>query len=171
MRGWRLLNALLEKAEFDYVNAADKAFIIAFDTEMKELGYTSGASIGPGYCWGKHMIIYTKAAVKSKKSYARIYIRDEDMVLRLYLSDIDKHRDDIEQAPAYIQEAFIGNFPSCDHCEGKTQCIHQKRYTICSHPYEICDGKAFWFVAPKEEQLPAYLQLFSAFYPQKKRRS
>lgn len=159
---------LLSKDEYDFISEDNKAFIIAFDAEMEQLGYTSGNVIGPGHCWGRYMIIYTKASVKNKKSYARVYIRDEDIVLRLYLSNVDKHRDVIEQAPTYIQEAFTGTFPSCDHCHDKTECVHQKRYTLNGIRYEICDGKAFWFIRPKLEHLSEYLKLFNAFYPTKR---
>jgi len=159
---------LLSQNEYDFISGENKAFIIAFDAEMEQLGYTSGKIIGLGHCWGRYMIIYTKASTKSKKSYVRIYIRDEDIVLRLYLSNVDKHSNIIEQAPAYIQEAFIGKFPSCDHCHDKTECVHQKRYTLNGTRYEICDGKAFWFIQPKIEHLSDYLKLFNTFYPVKK---
>lgn len=162
------MRGLLSQNEYDFISENNKDFIIAFDAEMERLGYTSGKTIGPGHCWGRYMIIYTKAGVKSKKSYARFYIREEDMVLRLYLSDVDKHRDVIEQAPVFIHDAFTGPFPSCDHCHGKTECIHQKKYTLNGTKYEICDGKAFWFFQPELEHLSDYLKLFNAFYPAKK---
>lgn len=39
------------------------------------------------------MIVCIKAGVKSKKSYARIYLRDNDLILRLYFSQVDStHR-------------------------------------------------------------------------------
>lgn len=159
----------LSKQEYDFVKQADKDFIATLDYEMNKLGYTCDGNICNGFCWGKYMLIYTKAAVKSKKSYARIYIRDEDIVLRFYFSDIDKYSEKIGQAPAFIQEAFIGDFPSCDHCHGKTDCTHQKRYTINDKRFEICDGKAFWFFSPQLANLPEYLSLFTLFYPQKKK--
>ena len=44
-----------------------------------------GGKIGSGYCWGKYMVIYRKSGVKSENVYARIYMRDADIVLRLFL--------------------------------------------------------------------------------------
>lgn len=163
------MKELLSQQEFDFIKTDDKDFIISFDNEMNKLGYTCDSTIGNGYCWGKNMIIYAKAGVKNKKSYARVYIREEDIVLRLYFSNVDQHSKEIGQAPALIQEAFIGQYPSCDHCHEKTECIHQKRYTINGNPYEVCDGKAFWFFNPNTAHLPEYLKLFTTFYPQKKK--
>jgi len=160
---------LLSQQEFNFIKPHDKDFITSFDIEMNRLGYTCNGNIGNGYCWGRYMVIYTKAGIKSKKSYARVYIRDEDIVLRLYLSNIDKHGEEVGQAPEYIQEAFTGEYPSCDHCHDKTECVHQKRYTINGNSYEICDGKAFWFFRPNLVHLPEYLKLFTMFYPQKKK--
>jgi len=163
------MKGLLAKKNFDFMKPEDKDFIISFDTEMNKLGYTSGGNIENGYCWGRNMIIYTEAGVKSKKSYARIYIRDGDIVLRLYFSNVDKYRDAIERTPDYIQDAFIGEYPSCDHCHEKTDCVHQKRYTINGQQFEICNGKAFWFFQPDITRLPEYIKVFTTFYPQKKK--
>lgn len=163
------MKEVLSQQTFDFVKSCDKDFIVAFDDEMNTLGYTCGGSIGDGYCWGKYMIVYTKAGVKSKKSYARVYIRDEDIVLRLYLSNVDKYSSEIGQAPGFIQQAFTGEFPSCDHCHDKKECIHQKRYIIHGTSYEICDGKAFWFFQPDMTRMPEYMKLFKMFYPQKRK--
>lgn len=157
---------LLSAKEYDFISAKNKAFITAFDEAMDGLGYTSGGQIGNGYCWGRYMVIYTKQCVKSKKSYARVYIQDEGLVLRLYFSNIDKHREAIEHAPAFIREAFTGEFPTCDQC--RPACTHRKCYTISGRDYEVCDGRAFWFFRPALEQLPEYLDIFTTFYPTKK---
>jgi hypothetical protein len=69
------MKTLLKDEAYGFVKDRDKDFTIAFDSEMERLGYTCDNSIGDGYCWGKKMVIYTKAGVKSKKSYARIYIK------------------------------------------------------------------------------------------------
>jgi len=82
---------LLSQQEFDFMNQNDKDFITSFNAEMNELGYTCNSNIGNGHCWGRYMIIYTKGGIKSKKSYARVYIRDEGIVLRLYFGNVEKH--------------------------------------------------------------------------------
>lgn len=79
------MSSLLNEDRFDFISGDDKAFIRAFDAEITRLGYDFGDKIGSGYCWGKYMLIYTKTGVKSKNVYARIYIRDFSIVLRLFL--------------------------------------------------------------------------------------
>src|SRR5512146_956962 len=109
------MDKLFKEERFDYVSAADKAFILAFDDKMARLGYDYGGKIGSGYCWGRHMIIYTKAGVKSKAVYTRIYLQDAGIVLRLFFNGIDKHRAFIENAPAHIKEVFTGPAADCQH--------------------------------------------------------
>lgn len=165
------MKELLKNEAYGFVSAKDKEFIVAFDTEMERLGYTCHETIGEGYCWGRKMIIYTKKGVKSKKSYARIYIRENDLILRLYFSHVDKQRQFIEQAPDYIQKAFTGDFGACKHCHNMKEdgsCSHRKSYTLHGKDYEICDGFAFWFFSPEIGQIPEYVKLFLSFYPLKK---
>src|SRR5512146_962452 len=99
-----MLHEILSEEKFNFISSNNKAFIFAFDGEMARLGYDFGEKIGSGYCWGKYMLIYTKTGVKSKNVYARIYIREASIVLRLFLNGIDKHRVYIENAPACIKE-------------------------------------------------------------------
>lgn len=91
---------LLEDAAFRFIRSEHKNFIVAFDDEMNRLGYTSGGTIGNGYCRGRKMIIYTKAGVKSKKSYARLYLRENALILRMYFSNVDKQRRRSKRRPA-----------------------------------------------------------------------
>ena len=168
------MKELLKNEAYSFVNEKDKAFIVAFDEEMTRLGYTSGGTIGEGYCWGRKMIIYTKANVKSKKSYARVYLQEAGLVLRMYFSRVDDHAAAIEAAPAYVQAAFTSGFGACGHCHNQKadgSCGHRKAYTLHGKPYALCDGFAFWFNQPTVCQIPAYVQLFLAFYPEKKRRT
>lgn len=138
------MSQLLVQSNFEFICPKDKAFVAAFDREMNRLGYASGGE------------------------YIRRFLLWKIIVCRLYLSDIDKHRAEIEGAPPFIQEAFIGDFPSCDHCHDKTECIHQKLYMLGGAQYEICDGKAFWFFRPCVEQLSDFICLFATFYTTKK---
>lgn len=164
---------LLKREEYRFVCSEDKEFIVAFDAEMNRLGYTCNKTIGDGYCWGRKMIIYTKAGVKSKKSYARIYMREDDLILRMYFSNVDKQRHLIEEAPGYIQQAFTGDYGACKHCHNMKEdgsCSHRKSYTLHGKRYELCDGFAFWFFSPDTARIPEYIKLFLAFYPEKKRK-
>lgn len=161
----------LQTAEFDFVSEENKAFILAFNAEMERLGYTFGGKIGSGFCWGRKMVVYTKANVKSKKSYARIYLKEDGLTLRLYFSNIDKHREAIESAPDFIKAGFIGSYGRCRHCGNQREdgsCSHRKCYTIGGQKIEFCDGYAFWFPNPQVKDIPEYIKLFQVFYPPKK---
>lgn len=165
------MERLLQSPQFEYLSGQSKTFVLAFDEAMDTLGYTSGGEIGDGYCWGRHMVIYTRVGVKSKKSYARIYLQEDGLVLRFYFSKVDGHSEAIAAKPQFIQEAFTGAFGQCGHCHNQRQdggCSHRKCYSIAGKPYEKCDGYTFWFTHPRLEDLPAYLELFSLFYPPKR---
>ena len=110
----------LEEARFDFIPEDDREFILAFDRELNRLGYDFGGKIGDGYCWGKYMLIYTRSGVKSKKVYARIYIQEGGIVLRLYLNDLDKHRTFLENSPGTIKGVFTGPHGDCQHCQKRT---------------------------------------------------
>jgi len=167
------MKTLLKDEAYGFVKDRDKDFIIAFDSEMERLGYTCDNSIGDGYCWGKKMVIYTKAGVKSKKSYARIYIKEYGLILRMYFSNVDKHRQSIERSSGHIKDAFTGGYGACKHCHNMREdggCSHRKTYTIHDRQYEFCDGFAFWFFEPDTARLPEYIKLFLEFYPERKRK-
>jgi hypothetical protein len=160
----------LSTERFSFISEENKNFILAFDEEIRELGYDSGGSIGDGYCWGKFMIIYSKTGVKSKKVIARIYIRENEIVLRLFLNKIDDHRKFIEEAPEYIKSVFTGEHGRCKHCKNQKgdDCRFRKTYTIDGGVIEMCNGMTFEFWEPTKEKLPDYLELLGEFYSRKK---
>jgi hypothetical protein len=164
------MKVFLNEERFDFISSDNKSFILAFDNEMNQLGYDFGGKIGSGYCWGKYMLIYRKSAVKSERVYARIYIRDESIVLRLFLNDIDKHRALIENAPPHIKDPFINDHGRCQHDKNEKDgsCRFRKSYTIDGQFIEKCNGITFEFHQPNLEKLPDYLALFTEFYPKKK---
>jgi hypothetical protein len=164
------MNEILRQERFDFISRGDKAFILAFTGEMNRLGYDFGDNIGSGYCWGKYMIIFTKSGVKSKNVYARIYIRDASIVLRLFFNAIDKHRAYIENAPSHIKEVFAGPYGSCQHCHNETEgkCRFRKTYTLENRVIEKCNGATFEFHDPGIQKLGDYMALFTEFYPKKK---
>ncbi|NSW54116.1 MAG: hypothetical protein HPY85_16555 [Anaerolineae bacterium] len=164
---------LLNDPQFNYVSPADRAFVQAFDDALTRLGYGCGGAIGEGYCWGRHMLIYRKLGVKSQNVYARIYLREGDIVLRLFLNGIDKHAAFIEHAPAHITEVFTGPFGDCQHCHNQKadgSCLFRKSYTLGGRLIEKCNGNTFWFFQPTLACLPDYLALFTAFYPPRRRK-
>jgi hypothetical protein len=165
------MKTLLTEERFDFITPENKEFIVIFNEEMKKLGYDFGNNIDSGFCWGKYMIIYSKTGVKSKKVTARIYIRDKGLVLRLFFSNIDKHRDYIVKAPKYIKEVFTGDHGRCNHCRDDKEeiCKFRKIYTIEDSVIEKCSGVTFEFWNPDLEKLPDYMNLMREFYPMPKR--
>lgn len=161
---------IMSESRFDFISDPDKSFIISFDEEMRRLGYDYGSSIGSGYCWGRYMTIYSKTGAKNKSVTARIYIRDNDIVLRLYFSNIDKHRGYIENAPPYIKEAFTGEHGDCKHCKNDKNgvCKFRKTYTLDGRLFEKCNGVVFEFWQPDVSKLPGYISLLSEFYKTRK---
>ena len=157
--------------KFDFISVQDKNFIIAFDDEMRKIGYTCSDTIGPGYCWGKYMIIYLKAGAKNKRVVARIYIRENDITLRLFLNKIDEHREYIENQPLYIQEPFMGDIGKCRRCKNDRDgyCKFRKSYTINNIYIEKCNGSTFEYQSPDMEKLPGYISLLKEFYLLKRR--
>lgn len=158
---------LLAEDRFQIISDGDKAFILAFDEQIGKLGYDAGGSIGSGYCWGRYMIIYAKTGVKEKRVAARVYIRDEGIVLRLFFSKIDAHRAYIEAAPAHIRDVFTGSHGGCNHCKdmGGGTCKFRKSYTLEGRLIEKCSGVVFEFWKPDLLKLPDYIGLLSEFYP------
>lgn len=156
-------------AKFDFISEENKSFIIAFDEEIRKLGYASGGGIGSGYCWGKYMIIYSKNGVKTNKVIARIYIREKGIVLRLFLNRIDDHRKFIEDAPDYIKKVFTGEYGRCKHCKNQkgNDCRFRKTYTVDDSLVEMCNGITFEFWEPTREKISDYMELLSEFYPKK----
>lgn len=160
---------LLQEERFDFISNEHKAFMHAWDEEMARLGYDFGGRVGSGYCWGKYMLIYRKTGAKSEKVYARMYLRDDGIVLRMFLNDIDRHRTFIENAPAHIKEVFTGSHAACQHCPDKTEpCRFRKTYTIDAQLFEKCNGITFEFHKPRIEKLRDYLALFTEFFPNRR---
>lgn len=155
----------LNTERFEFVSDEDKRFIISFSNELEKMGYVFDKEIGSGYCWGKYMILYRKQDVKSKKVYARLYIKDNEIVLRMYLSNIDQHRAFIENAPDYIREVFTGDYGDCKHCHNEKDgaCKFRKSYILDNRLIEKCNGMTFEFYHPTLEKLPGYLELFAEF--------
>lgn len=161
---------VLSQPAYDFISVQDKEFIAAFHEAIKEIGYGSD-QIGDGYCWGRYMIIYAKTGVKQKKVAARIYIRENSIILRLYFNDIDKHREYIESAPAFIRLPFVSKHGDCHHChnEKEGKCKFRKSYTLEDRFMEKCNGVVFEYEKPNTDKLPDYMALLREFYPVKER--
>ncbi len=78
-----MMKNILTEERFSCVSDSDKAFIVAFNDAVTELGYDFGGNIGGG------------------------------IALRLYFSDIDTHGEFIEKAPPHINNVFAGKGGDC----------------------------------------------------------
>ncbi len=127
--------------------------------------------ITPGYAgapaWGKYLLIYAKTGVKSKQVAARIYCKDNGIVLRLFLNSIDKHAGFIQTAPECVRTVFDSGSGDCRHCGSKPNglCKFRKTYTLSGGLREKCSGEVFQFIKPGIGNLTAYMDLFREFYP------
>ena len=154
----------LTEERFSIVSEPDKNFILAFSRENSALGYDYGGHIGWGACWGRYMVIYSKIGVKSKQVAARIFIRENGIVLRLFFSNIEKHARYIENAPEHIKSVFIGTHGDCNCNPKKENCKMKKTYTIDGKQFEKCSGVVFEFHQPSMMKLPDYMGLLREFY-------
>lgn len=162
-----IIPKLLEDPSFGYLSDADRNFISEFDDAMYKRGYSAGNTIVDGICWGRNMLIYSKVGVKSSSVAARIYMRDDGICLRLFLSNVSKHGKYIAGAPDFIKSIFTGEYGRCKHCKGDN-CKFRKDYEIDGVRYEKCNGMTFAFDKPAMEKLPEYIKLFDEFFPQRK---
>lgn len=173
------MNEILTEKRFDFVSDQNRKFIDDFTKEMELFGYDFGGKIGSGYCWGNYMIIYSQKNAKSKKIIARIFIRDEgiiiwggkenhyknSIVLRLFFNGIDKHREYIENAASFIKGPFVNEHGACNHC--KKDCHFRKVYTIGGKQFEKCSGAVFEYHNPKTEHIEDYVNILKEFYGKK----
>jgi len=116
------------------------------------------------------MIFYSKTGVKSRPVAARIYIKKNGIVLRLFFNDIDKHREYIENAPDFIKNVFTGEHGNCERCHNDKNgtCKFRKTYTLQNKYIEKCNGITFEFREPNLEKLSGYISLLEEFYPIRK---
>ena len=161
------MEEMLSRRRFNFLPDANKAFILAFDKAINELGYDFGKAIGDGYGWGLYMIIYGKTGTKSRPVAARIYIEhDGEIELRFHLNNVDKHIKHIENVPAHIKDAFTFTGGDCKRCN--TMCAPGKQYTINGNLMQKCNHSTFYFRNPTMEKLPDYMELLAKFFKSKK---
>ncbi|WP_066719618.1 hypothetical protein [Clostridium sp. Marseille-P299] len=167
------MKTILEEKRFDIVSEKNKEFILAFNNEITKLGYDFGGNIGSGFCWGEYMVIYSKTGVKNKQVAARIYIRQNSIVLRLFLNKIDKHREYIEKSKDFIKGVFMNDYGKCKHCRDDEEggCKFRKSYSLEEELIEKCNGFTFEFWEPNMDKLPDYINLLEEFYRLRRKRA
>ena len=164
---------LLSDTIYSFVSQEDKDFIITFNEAMIKAGYENN-DIQPYVVFGKYKIEYYKPGNKTKKYIARIYFREDEIVLRLYFSDIDKHRDYLENAPDFIKKPFVDDSHKCKmpDCKGmitKGKCRYRKTYTLDGANRIKCSEQSFLFYNMESKNASQYVELLTIFYPVKKR--
>lgn len=159
-----MIERQMGEEQFGFIAEKDRLFIIEFTEKLEQMGYTYGGTIGSGFCWGRYMLIFRKANVKSKNVAARIYIKEDSIVLRFFFNQVTKHAAYIDSAPEHIRIAFTGDYGTCKHCRGDS-CKFRKDYEIGGVHYEKCNGTTFEIHNPDVEKLEDYLALFREFYP------
>jgi len=152
----------LKERRFNIFSDDDKKFILALDKAINELGYDFGGSVDYGYTW----ISYGKSGTKSRPRIANISINEDGIVLRFYLSKVDKHREYIENAPPHIKEAFIFEGGDCTGC--CSNFCSGKIYNINGNSFHKCNHHVFFFKIPTLEKLADYKGLLFEFYPKTK---
>jgi len=172
----KMCDMLLED-RFNIISGDAKAFILAFDEAMNGLGYDYGDRIGgnvdsPDRWDGKFQVVYTKTGAGTRAAvFARLYIWEDRMTLRLYFTDIDKHRAYIENAPAHIKNAFAFEGGDCRTASGEEACgggcQMMKVYTIDGQWYSKCCHSMAHFADPSVQKLPDYMALLAEFFPKK----
>lgn len=169
-----MLKEQIKLPEFDFLSDSEKEFVTGFDEAVKKIGYESDG-IKPYVCFGRYKIEYTRAGNKTKKYVARFYFRDSGIVLRLYFTNIDKHRKYIENAQNYIKAPFVNDTGKCRHCDengggigNREKCSFRKSYTIDNVLYEKCSGETFYFENYNIDAVPKYIELLKVFYPARK---
>jgi hypothetical protein len=165
----------LSDEQYSFIGSKDKNFIIAFNDAMTVAGFENNG-IQPYVVFGKYKIEYYRPGNKTHKYVARIYLRDNEIVLRMYFSNIDKRRDSIEDSPEYIKKPFVDDSHKCKiNCKGMRmndgKCRYQKKYTIDNMIYLKCSGESFMYYNMDGENASEYVELLATFYPKKKRRN
>jgi hypothetical protein len=168
-----MIEEQLKSLEYSFISNEQKQFVVAFNEAMLKIGYEN-SGITPYVCLGKYKIEYCKAGLKTKKYIARFYFRDYGIVLRLYFTNIDKHREYIENAPDFIKTPFVNDVGKCKQCDKngggigkKGKCSFKKLYTIENVLYEKCSGENYYFNNYNLDTIPLYIDLIQSFYPDK----
>jgi hypothetical protein len=172
------MDQLLHDDRFNLVSKENKNFISEFTKQMKLFGYDFGGQIGSGIIYGHYMINYSQSGVKTKKVFARLYIRDKDVcllqngveikfdigiVLKLFFNNIDNHIEYVQNAPLYIKEPFVNEHGKCNHCNSKEDCNMRKKYTIDGNYFTKCACSAFEFHNPRSENVNDYMNILEEF--------
>jgi len=164
------LKEILAENRFKIISTPDKAFILAFEKAMNEMGYDFGGDI----VGNKDLMVigYGKTGTKTRLCPACFLIYDNgNICLKLYLHKVDDHRQYVENAPAHIRELFTNDIGKCNGCNfrnGKCKYNCTKTYTIGGRLFNKC---YFELTNLMVENISDYMALLAEFYPTKKPKS
>ncbi len=170
------MEMILSGKDFAYVGASERAFLIALDKSLYDLGFVR-TGIGDFARWGNYTVAYLKPHVKAKNYISKVFFDGNTVTFRLYFKDIDQHAGYIERAPDMIKDPFINDEGKCQHCKASEgnltddACKHRKIYTIGGKVYEKCDGEVFYFHDLNLAKLNEYMSLIAEFYPVKNKKA
>ena len=166
---------LLGNDKYSYVNEEDKAFIIALDDAVVGLGYAHNGIEDHAENDGFE-IRYYRTGLKTRKYCVKSYFRGGVFTFRMLFTNIDRHREYIENAPDFIKQPFVNAKSVCKRgtfsgCIGQRsdKCSYKKTYTIDSILHEKCSYGTFVFDNPCIENIPRYMELLTTFFPGQKR--
>ena len=159
------IRGTLSEEKFDVISEDDKAFIFAYDDALSPLGYDFGNRL-----WGATSyteVGYSKTGVKSKNMVSRIRIEHDTgkITLRIYVNNVDKYRDFIENAPLHIKAGFAFESGECTGCN--INFCHPKKYTLDGKQYVKCVHFAGTFNEPTIDKIPDYCDLLATAFPKK----
>jgi len=158
------LEEKLKGRRYNHIPETDKAFIVTFDKTMNEYGYDFGSNFEMAFIFS---ISYGKTGTKSRPIAANVFVKSDGKVqLRFHLNKVDTHREYIENTPPHIKQAFTFDGGDCTGCNSNF--CSGKAYTIDGKSMHKCNHRVFYFDNATLENLPAYMELFSKFYPLKK---
>jgi hypothetical protein len=160
----KCLEEVLSENRFSFISHSNKAFIMAFDKKMNEMGYDSGSAIP-----ASKAIVYGKTGTKTRTRPACFYLNENGIAWKLYLLKIDAHQQYIENAPTHIKDIFtndIGICTGCNFIDGKCKYKCTKTYMMDGQLFHKCE---FILTNPSEENIPDYVDLLKEFYVGKRK--
>jgi len=154
------INETLSKRGIESIADPDKAFLLAFDVSMGELGYDFTTVIGKGTSSEPVIINYSKCGTHNS-SAARIFISEGKVILKLLPKKLTPHFNYIASAPAHIKSIYTTHHDNCLSCPA--QCRTYKKYSVDGKFIQKCHPHKD--LEPSMKYLPDYINLFLEFFP------
>ena len=153
------MEKVLSERKIDITAQSEKAFLLAFDKAINDLGYDFGCVIGSGSIHFPLMINYVKNGTHNSPA-ARVYISEGRVAVKLLLKKITPHFGYIKSASDSIKGVFTSHHGDCAACLNK--CRTQSKYTIDGHFIQKCNLSRK--LDPSLNKLPDYMDLFMEFF-------